>query len=717
MLRKKWIISTVAASLAASAFAGIPLSSKGLAEKAGFASVAFASAASVTTDTQLDDLFAELQTYYEALKSVEGGIQAAVAARADLVAILNENPAILAPVTDKLNLTPADKAVFRALFEDAASVDLSSIEAADWQGYLDRLQDKYGGFLNGLDSSINDLTVSDVVQVVLALQANVFDLIGDLDIESADDLLDLSDSQKDALKTAVSDAVNSNAKVKAVFTHYEIGYSDVAQVGQNLRDNLNFSTLRNVRNALNAFIAAYNKVNGDDDGDGEIIIGGGGGDLGGIELPKSVTAFESEMEGLAAKLAAASPAEKAALLAEAVKKAQAIVDSLSNVNAAKYVSINNGQAVLKLDDEAIGSILAGLGKVNEVLKSLGVTGAELPKLSLKLDLGSGLPNSVAANLSDDLVKAAIANGVTEVQVVENGLKASLPLGGELNGAISFGVQTHQADPAVTGGLQSASGVYDFTLAVNGKPVTSFSTPIVVSIPLGSLDGLDQELLSVAKIVDGKLLFQGGRVQGHSIVEARDTFSSYVVVENKVTFSDIASVEAWAGRAIQVIAAKGAIEGKSEGVFAPKDQITRAEFAKMLIRAFDLENGAAKENFNDVNSGDWFASYVAAAAKLGIINGRTATEFAPNATITRAEMATMIARTLKAVQGSAAAVNTDNVLAQFADASSISSALKDGVAYAASQGIVEGSGGKFRPKDSATRAEAAAMIYRAYTSAE
>lgn len=258
-------------------------------------------------------------------------------------------------------------------------------------------------------------------------------------------------------------------------------------------------------------------------------------------------------------------------------------------------------------------------------------------------------------------------------------------------------------------MKLASSVYDFELTVGGVVTSTFKQPIIIKLPLKNTEGLDKELLSVAKVVYKELQYQGGVVDGDYITEPRDGFSSYAVLENKVSFKDVASVQAWAGRQISVVAAKGAIEGVGNGNFAPKSNVTRAEFAKMLIRALNLENNSAKQSFGDVSSTAWYAPYVAVAAEKGIITGRSAAQFDPSATITRAEMATMIARAVKS-QKPEAATNVSS-LSKFSDAGKIAASLKDGVAFAASNNLVIGNAGKFNPNNTATRAEAAVIIYR------
>jgi hypothetical protein len=130
---------------------------------------------------------------------------------------------------------------------------------------------------------------------------------------------------------------------------------------------------------------------------------------------------------------------------------------------------------------------------------------------------------------------------------------------------------------------------------------------------------------------------------------------------------------------------------------------------MLIRALNLENNSAVQSFSDVSSSAWYAPYVAVAAEKGIITGRSAAKFDPNATITRAEMATMISRAVKSIHP--AATTNVTALSQFSDAAKISASLRDGVAFAADHNLVIGNAGKFNPNNTATRAEAAVIIYR------
>ncbi len=148
-----------------------------------------------------------------------------------------------------------------------------------------------------------------------------------------------------------------------------------------------------------------------------------------------------------------------------------------------------------------------------------------------------------------------------------------------------------------------------------------------------------------------------------------------------------------------------IVGRNGGYVYPNANITRAEAATIFFRLLneDVRNEAmTKQNvFSDVNEGDWFNTAISTLANLEILNGRTATTFAPNAPITRAELTTIVAR-LSEASYSGADLFTD-----------ISGHWARGyINTAASINWVNGNNGLFRPNDNMTRAEVMTLINRA-----
>ena len=173
-----------------------------------------------------------------------------------------------------------------------------------------------------------------------------------------------------------------------------------------------------------------------------------------------------------------------------------------------------------------------------------------------------------------------------------------------------------------------------------------------------------------------------------------------------TFNDLGSA-LWAKEGIEALAAKGIINGRGDGTFAPNDIVTRAEFCKMITLAFDAVKADAACDFKDVSGDSWFYSYVASAKAAGFINGKTDEDFAPFDTMSREEM---VAVALRALGAEAAEAEE-----KFADDDAISDYAKAAVYTLKKLGILDGVGeNKFAPKALVTRAMAAKVIYALIT---
>jgi 2',3'-cyclic-nucleotide 2'-phosphodiesterase len=174
----------------------------------------------------------------------------------------------------------------------------------------------------------------------------------------------------------------------------------------------------------------------------------------------------------------------------------------------------------------------------------------------------------------------------------------------------------------------------------------------------------------------------------------------------VNFSDVPATH-WAYTAIYDLAGKQIVSGKSNTIFAPNTNVTRAEFAMMLVKALKL-TAKAKSTFKDVPATAWYADAVAAAYENGLVSGVTSSLFAPNDKITREQMAVMANNALK-LKAAGKAIIVDGEK-KFTDDASISSWAKAGIAVTVDRGVMSGRGaGKFVPKASSTRAEAAQVV--------
>lgn len=157
---------------------------------------------------------------------------------------------------------------------------------------------------------------------------------------------------------------------------------------------------------------------------------------------------------------------------------------------------------------------------------------------------------------------------------------------------------------------------------------------------------------------------------------------------------------WAAQAIAEWKDKGVIGGYEDGSFRPKQNVTRAELAAMLVRVFGLTETKGAETFSDVKSSDWYAADIAKVSAAGIMHTDGAS-FRPNSFATREEAAYAIAKAYK-VTGSGSKT--------FKDQNGISTWAEDEVAALVGGGYISGRpDGTFAPKDALTRADLVTMI--------
>ncbi len=188
-----------------------------------------------------------------------------------------------------------------------------------------------------------------------------------------------------------------------------------------------------------------------------------------------------------------------------------------------------------------------------------------------------------------------------------------------------------------------------------------------------------------------------------------------VINPAKTFADIVGHQD--KTAIEELASRGIINGKSENVFEPYSTMTRAEFATIIARGLGLPQ-KSNSIFKDVTANDWFYNYVGTVYAYGIIKGVSENEFNPNGTIIREEAAVMVTRAAK-LCGMDTEMDTlavRDVLAQFFDYVLSSDWSQTSLAFCYNEKILDDSVMDIKPKEAVTRAEIASMLYNMLLSA-
>ncbi len=198
---------------------------------------------------------------------------------------------------------------------------------------------------------------------------------------------------------------------------------------------------------------------------------------------------------------------------------------------------------------------------------------------------------------------------------------------------------------------------------------------------------------------------GGYSQNYSIGGLTETTTS-----EAPTFTDLDGVE-WAREHIEALAAAGVVSGRGNGIYAPLDSVTRAEFLQMLVKALGVTSENATCDFADVIAGEWYYNAVATGTTFGLASGYGNGYFGTTDLITRQDAAVMLnnAAVKSGKELTAAGEDID-----FADKAEISDYAADDVEILVKAGILSGANGSFMPKNNATRAEAAVMISKLMT---
>ncbi|WP_339250463.1 CBM35 domain-containing protein [Paenibacillus sp. FSL P2-0136] len=294
----------------------------------------------------------------------------------------------------------------------------------------------------------------------------------------------------------------------------------------------------------------------------------------------------------------------------------------------------------------------------------------------------------------------------------NQLAEAVPAGGRSGARLLLTAAQKTLDEAA---LKTGAGVtlkgkllsYDLSLTgADGKihRLDKYPVPVSLSWPAA---GLDPKLLGLYRVEsDGTLTYLGGAVEGSGLKGLLDGSGTYALLEYSKQFSDVPATH-WAFDALRELSAKHLIRGISEQAYQPGRNITRAEFAQLLANTLQL-SGSGTTSFTDVPQSAWYQKALSGMVEAGLITGRTAESFQPNAEISREEMTVILLRAYQLRQGTA--LPAAPLSPSLKDADSISGWAAEQVAAAASLGLVKGrADGTFAPKAPATRAEAAQLL--------
>lgn len=271
----------------------------------------------------------------------------------------------------------------------------------------------------------------------------------------------------------------------------------------------------------------------------------------------------------------------------------------------------------------------------------------------------------------------------------------------------------KADSSVTASIKKSENtdgrpVVDIEIISGSEKITDFGgEDIIIKIPYTLKDDEDENAIVVYYVdADGEYhMITNGQYQDGFVTFMINHLSKFAIGYHQVEFADVTG---WEKEYVTYLAARGIINGIGDSKFAPKNYVTRAEFVKMLaVLSGEMITEDAETSFSDVDKNEWYAPYVAWAAKNGYVLGTSEKTFAPKDKITREQMAVIIDRFAKTNDYH---LNNTEEPKAFTDAADISGYAKEAVMIMKKSEIISGkSNNVFAPKENATRAESSKML--------
>ncbi len=181
------------------------------------------------------------------------------------------------------------------------------------------------------------------------------------------------------------------------------------------------------------------------------------------------------------------------------------------------------------------------------------------------------------------------------------------------------------------------------------------------------------------------------------------------LERKPAFADVAD-DAWYSADVQAMVKLGLMDGVGEGRFAPESQVTRAMVAQVLYRHSGSVPAEGDMMFTDVADDVWYAEAVRWAGANGVLEGYENGTVRPEAYVTRQDLAVMLMRyRTRVIKKELPDLGFD--APAFADNGAIATYAAEAVYLLQKAGVVQGSGDKFLPENTASRAVLCKMVNR------
>lgn len=383
------------------------------------------------------------------------------------------------------------------------------------------------------------------------------------------------------------------------------------------------------------------------------------------------------------------------------------------------VEIKGDTQIAKVDQNTVNGLVEEATKIEKAGEEAVIeisldTSKETENIEVELSESSfnNFANKTDANVKIKHSMVSLSFDSTAIETINEA---------EPTGDVSISVETVNIDALPEEAKNKLAGtdvkVFDFTVMKGDKKVSNFNGgKVELSIPYTPEEGQNTDAIIVYYLNDnGELECVTGQynLKTGTVNFFTDHFSTYFIGYNLVDFEDVEEMD-WFYDAVTYISARDIVNGKAEGVYAPQDNITRAEFATLMVRIFQLTSDIV-ENYSDIEADMWYADYIRVSKANGILPEFYDETFEPNKAISREEMMFILYKALEVTKRLNILEDNGDKLSYFADADEVVDYAKEASEYLISRDIVNGNGnGTVTPSKTSTRAEVAQMLYNMMT---
>ncbi len=377
----------------------------------------------------------------------------------------------------------------------------------------------------------------------------------------------------------------------------------------------------------------------------------------------------------------------------------------------------NGATSAAIPEQAVTDAIA---KAQADAKAQGKTANGI-SVAVNVTMPQGA-TSLTAALTRNSLNSLVSAGVTGLEIngspvtVTLDQKALAEIQKQSSGDINISIAPNASLSSSARAMIGTRPVYNITVGYgSGKTVSGFGGgTAAISIPYTPAKGEAVGALYAVYVDDNG---NATRIPGSaydantgSMIFTTTHFSLYGIgyTAPSAKFSDISTH--WGKDSIDYVIGRGLLSGTVETTFAPNAAMTREMLVTALGRLAGADAKAYTTNsFTDVTPGSASQPFIEWAYKKGIIKGIGNSQFAPDRAITREEIAVIFSNYAKATDYTLTVTREETV---YADADRIGSSYQTAVKAMQQAGIMTGgSGNKFNPKSSATRAEVSSMLHR------